>query len=117
MKKALVFAAVAETLTGLALAVTPSLVGWLLLGQELAGVAAAVARVAGIALIGLGVACWPGPPIAGMLIYSALVALGLAYLGVDGGIGGVLLWPAVVLHLILTALLARVWLGKGGSER
>jgi len=71
MKKALVFAAVAETLTGLALAVTPSLVGWLLLGQELAGVAAAVARVAGIALIGLGVACWPGPPILGMLIYSA----------------------------------------------
>jgi len=63
MKKALVFAAVAEILTGLALAVTPSLVGWLLLGQELAGVATAVARVAGIALIGLGVACWPGPPI------------------------------------------------------
>jgi hypothetical protein len=107
MKKALVFAAVAETLTGLALAVTPSLVGWLLLGQELAGVAAAVARVAGIALIGLGVACWPGPPILGMLIYSASASLYLGYLGATGAATGILLWPAVALHVVLTALLGR----------
>ena len=39
MKKALVFAGVAEALTGLALLIVPSLVGWLLLGHELAGVA------------------------------------------------------------------------------
>ena len=53
MKKALVFAGVAEALTGLALLIVPSMVGWLLLGFELAGVAASVARVAGVALIGL----------------------------------------------------------------
>ena len=64
-------------------------------------------RVAGIALIALSVACWPGPPVAGMLIYSAAVALYLAYVGVAGGMTGILLWPAVVLHLVLTALLAR----------
>ena len=85
----------------------PSLVGWLLFGQELAGVATAVARVAGIALIALGVACWPGPPILGMLIYSAAVTLYLGYVGFVGGFAGVLLWPAVVLHVVLTALLAR----------
>ena len=112
MKKALVFAAAAETLTGLALAVAPSLVGWLLLGQELAGVAAAVARVAGIALIGLGVACWPGPPILGMLIYSASVAFYLGYLGATGAATGFLLWPAVAVHVVLTALLPRAALNR-----
>jgi hypothetical protein len=106
-KKALVFAAVAEAATGLALLIVPSLVGRLLLGEELTGIAIPVARVAGIALIGLGVACWPGPPQLGMLIYGAAVALYLAYLGLAGGLGGTLLWPAVVLHAIVTALLAR----------
>jgi len=107
MKSVLVLAAVAEAATGAALLIAPSLVGRLLLGEELAGVAVPVARVAGIALIALGVACWPGPPRIGMLIYGATVMLYLAYLGLAGGIGGVLLWPAVALHAILTALLAR----------
>ena len=107
MKAALVFAGVAEAATGLALLIVPSLVGQLLLGEPLAGVAIPVARVAGIALIGLGIACWPGPPLVGMLTYSATVALYLAYLGIAAGFSGVLLWPAVILHLLLTALLAR----------
>jgi hypothetical protein len=106
MKKALIFGAVAEALTGLALLLVPSLVGQLLLGEQLTGVAIPVARVAGIALIGLGFACGTGPPRLGMLIYSALVALYLAYLGAAGGYSGVLLWPAAILHLVLTALLA-----------
>ena len=108
MKWALVVAAVGEAVTGVALLAFPSLVGQLLLGEELAGVAVPVARVAGIALIGLAVACWPGPPLLGMLAYSAGVMLYLAYVGLAGGVAGVLLWPAVVLHAILAALLTRV---------
>jgi hypothetical protein len=107
MKWVLVFAAVGEAGTGLALLIVPSLVGRLLLGGELTGIAVPVARVAGIALIALGVACWPGPPLAGMLTYSAAVTLYLAYLGFAAGLSGILLWPAVVLHVILTALLTR----------
>ena len=107
MKNALTFAAVAEVATGLGLLIVPSLVGQLLLGEQFAGAAIPVARVAGIALIALGIACWPGPPLVGMLTYSAVVTLYLAYLGFAGGLTGVLLWPAVVVHLILTALLAR----------
>jgi len=49
MKKLLALAAVAEAVTGLALIVAPSLVGRLLLGAELSGVAVPVARVLGIA--------------------------------------------------------------------
>lgn len=106
MKDVLTFAAIAEAATGLALLMAPSLVVQLLLGEQLAGVAVPVARVLGIALIALGIACRPGPPLLGMLTYIALVTLYLAYLGVTG-LAGVLLWPAVVLHAILTALLAR----------
>ncbi len=62
----------------------PSLVGQLLLGAELTGIAVTVARVAGIALIALGVACWPGTPLLGMLTYSAAVTLYLAYVGLGG---------------------------------
>ena len=107
MNKALVLAAVSEVATGVALLMTPSRVGHWLLGVELTGITVTVARVTGIALIALGVACWPGPPLVGMLIYSAAVTLYLAYVGFAGAVSGILLWPAVVLHLILTALLTR----------
>jgi hypothetical protein len=110
MKNVLIFAAVAEAATGLALLIVPSLVGQLLLGEELTGVAIPVGRVTGMALIGLGIACWPGPPRVGMLTYSALVALYLAYLGFAGGLTGIFLWPAVALHAILSVFLGRLWL-------
>jgi len=107
MRSALVFAAAGEIATGLALLILPSLVGRLLLGEELTGIAIPVARVAGIALIALGLACWPGPPWLGMLVYGGAVTLYLAYLGFTGISTGILLWPAVVLHALLTALLIR----------
>jgi hypothetical protein len=116
MKKVLMYAAVGEAATGLALLIVPSLVGQLLLGEELTGVAIPVARVAGIALIALGVACWPGPPLVGMLTYSAAVMLYLAYLGIVGDLSGILLWPAVVLHAILTVLLARALIRDKGTK-
>jgi len=110
MKNVLTLAAVAEAATGLGLLIVPSLVVQLLLGEQLTGVAIPVARVAGIALFALSIACWPGPPLVGMLTYSSLVTLYLAYLGF-AGLTGVLLWPAVALHVILTVLLI------GGARR
>ena len=107
MKSALAFAAISEAVIGLALLIAPALVGQLLLGEQLTGVAIPVARVSGIALIALGIACWPGPPLVGMLSYSVLATLYLAYLGFAGSLTGILLWPVVVLHVILTALLMR----------
>ena len=105
--RVLILAAVGEAALGVALLIVPALVGRLLLGEELTGIAIPVARVAGIALIALGVACWPGPPRVAMLIYSVAVTLYLACVGFAGGLTGILLWPAVILHLILTVLLIR----------
>jgi hypothetical protein len=113
----LVLAAVAEAATGLVLLLMPSLVGQLLLGAELTGVAATVARVTGIALIALSVACWPGTPLLGMLIYGAAITLYFAWLGLSGGSNGVLLWPAVVLHLLMTAFLVRAFFDGQRSRR
>ena len=118
MKRVLIFSAVGEAGTGLALLIVPSLVGRLLLGEELTGIAIPVARVAGIALIALGVACWPGSDadrspsraLRAMLCYSLFTTLYLAYLGIGGERVGRLLWLAVAIHAILTTLLVRAWL-------
>lgn len=106
MRRVLVIAAIAEIATGLALLIAPSWVGQWLLGQPLDGIAADIARLTGIALIALGIACWPGSPQLGMLVYSALVTVGLAHFGLTVATPGVLLWPATALHLVLTVLLA-----------
>jgi len=116
MKRVLFLAAVGEGATGVALLFIPSLVGRLLLGVELTGVTLPVARVAGIALVSLSIACWPGTPLIGMLTYSTAVTLYLAYVGFAGGLSGALLWPAVVLHVILTALLARASTSDNGTN-
>jgi hypothetical protein len=106
MKMALLFAAVVEAATGAALLIVPSLVGLLLFGVQLTGIAITVARLSGIALIGLGVACWTGTPLLGMLTYNAAATLYFVFVGIATGFSGILLWPAVFLHAIVTAFLA-----------
>jgi len=106
--RVLAVAAVTEVATGMALLIVPSLVGRLLFGAEFTGVANPAARVTGIALLALGVGCWPGSTaLCGMLTYGTLVTVYLTYLGIRGEWVGFLLWPAVVLHGVLTLLLVR----------
>jgi hypothetical protein len=94
MKKILVLAALAEAGTGVILLVSPSIVVRLLLAAEIGGAGVIMSRLAGIALIGLGVACWPGTDTRrafyGMLNYSALAMLYLIYIGVRGNAVGLL---------------------------
>jgi len=73
----------------------------------------AVARAAGIALISLGVACWPEPPLVGMLTYSAFGRALSCLPWIRSGLAGVIfVWPAVILHAILSVLLGRLWLAS-----
>lgn len=115
-RRILSFAAVVETGTGLVLMLAPGLVAAWLLGADLSGVATALGRCFGIALLALGLGCWPGPQegvsapaLRAMLTYNVLVALYLAYLGTAGPLGGALLWPASALHAAVGLLLLRVW--------
>lgn len=104
---ALKLAAAGEAATGLALLVAPTWVVAWLLGGAAAGVAVMAARVLGIALLALALACWPGPPRRGMRVYSVGVALYLGALGLSGAATGPLLWPAVLLHGVLALALTR----------
>jgi hypothetical protein len=116
MNRLLALAAAIEAGTGVALMVDPPLVTQLLLGAEVSGAAIAVARVAGVGLLSLGLACWPGidagdaaRPRRALLTFNVLITLYLLFLGIRGEWVGRLLWPAVVLHAVLTVLLARAW--------
>jgi hypothetical protein len=120
MKKLLTVAAVAEVVTGVALIVVPSLVVKLLFGADIADIGVVTSRFAGITLIALGVACGPfesaSRALYGMLTYGSLATLGLLYLALGGKWNGPLLWPAVVLHAVLTLLFARRWFTEWYSE-
>jgi Ca2+/Na+ antiporter len=117
-RKILAFAAVVEVGSGLILMIDPAIVVTLLLGAEVSGVGTLLGRCFGIALLALGVACWPSrqraesgaPSFRAMLIYNVLMALYLAYLGTVGHLGGLLLWPGVALHAVVALLL--VWTGR-----
>jgi hypothetical protein len=111
MRTLLVAAAAGEGVMGVALLAYPSIVIRLLFGAEIAGTGIPVSRVAGMALIGFGVACWPSgstrQALRSMLTYGTLVTLYLVYVGVRGEEIGLLLWPAMAAHAILIILLLR----------
>jgi hypothetical protein len=109
-------AAVIEAATGIALLISPQTVANLLLGADLAVAGIAVGRVAGIALLSLGLGCWLSrrdlnktATLATMLTYNLLVTAYLVYLGLAGGLVGILLWPAIAIHAALTLLFVYVW--------
>jgi hypothetical protein len=112
MKHFLTLTAIIEAATGLGLIAVPAFVVRLLLGSPLdTSAAVMLGRVAGAALLALGVACWLARDdtqsyaarglVAAMLLYNVAVAafLAIAYVGLR--LHGVALWPAVVLHAVM----------------
>jgi hypothetical protein len=126
MKNLLTVTAIIETGAGLALIALPTVFVRLLLGAEVSGASIPLGRVAGAALLALGVACWratfdaqsfaAGGVLVAMLLYnlSAVVILGVA--GIQLRPVGVALWPAVALHAIMTAWCVAALLGKRSTD-
>jgi hypothetical protein len=109
----LIVTAWGEMATGAALLAIPTVPLRLLLGVEHAVPETVfVARVAGAALLAIGIGCWLGPGgssaevqrplIGGVLVYSTIVALLLAYAGLFLDLAGIALWPAVAVHILLS---------------
>ena len=102
-----------EAATGIALIAVPELVGRVLLGVGLSDSGIAIGRVAGFALLSLGLACWPTADdvtpsaVRALFTYNLLGALYLGYLRASGEFVAFLLWPACALHAVLALLLAR----------
>jgi predicted membrane-bound spermidine synthase len=96
----LAVAAAIEAATGIALIIYPQAVARLLLGADLAGAGIAVGRVAGVALLSLGLVCWRSRQRLDKTV--ALAALPL--------------WPAIAIHAVLTLLFVYVWLNDQAPE-
>ena len=112
MSRLLKLTAIIEVATGLGLMAAPSVVVRLLLGSPLDTFAAAIlGRVAGAALLALGVACWLARDdtqsraarglVVAMLMYNIAATAVFAFAGIGLRLHGVALWPAVVLHAVM----------------
>lgn len=106
--------AVGEAGTGVALLALPSVVVELLFGVTTNfPETVTLGRVLGAALVAVGIVSWVGRNdpgrlakvglLAALLIYDGAAAILLAYAGAILDIAGVLLWPAVVLHVMMAA--------------
>lgn len=108
MKQLLRLTMLLEAPTGLALMVVPAFVVYLLFGADISGAAVPLGRVAGVALLALGVACWLASydaescaargAASAMAIYNFGTAFVLGAAGLQSPPTGLLLWPVVVLH-------------------
>ena len=120
MNNILMVAALAEAGTGVILLAYPPIVVRLIFDAEIVGAGGSMSRLAGMALIGLGAACWPGTDTRraffGMVTYSVLAMLYLTYIGVRGERVGLLLWPGAVVHAIVIVLLGGAWLKQRKSQ-
>jgi hypothetical protein len=115
--------AVVEVGTGLLLLILPVVPLALLLGSsEAAPETLLVGRVAGAALLGIGVASWLARQeqrtpaqlglLVGILIYDVAAAVLLGFAGAVLEMAGIALWPAVVLHASLAAWCVVEWLSS-----
>ena len=129
MQRAYLFIVTAalEVSTGLALVVLPAISLELLLAvKSPAPEALFIGRVAGAALVAIGVACWlgrndPHSPaqlglLAGMLIYNVTVVMLLSYADVALNWVGIALWPGVAIHSALAVWCVACLSRKRGSE-
>ena len=112
MKRVLAVTAVLEAATGLGILALPSVGSSLILGARLDSIATLVfARVAGVALLALGVACWLARHdegsraargvVGGMALYNVGVMALLAHAALVWGASGIALWPLVVGHAVM----------------
>ena len=109
----LAIAAVMETLAGLGLILAPDATMQLLFGGRPDGVGMMMGRVAGVALLALGVACWGARADSGgearagtvgaITLYNGGAGVLLVLFAITGQAAGLGVWSAGLFHLALAA--------------
>lgn len=124
----LIVSGLLEAGTGLSLLFLPDMVLVLLLGLEHAAPETLlVGRVAGAALLAIGIACWPARNdgrnlsqqalFVGLLTYNLAAVVLLSWAAMVLQFVGVFLWPAVGLHTALAAWSSIVCVSSRNSDR
>jgi hypothetical protein len=112
MRTVLTVTAVVEASTGLGILALPSVVSSFILSSPLdTAVGLVFARVAGVALLALGVTCWLARHdegaravrgvVGAMALYNLGVLVLLAHAALVWGASGIALWPIVVGHAVM----------------
>lgn len=114
MKKLLIFTSILETALGILLVLVPVQILKILLGIESDTSVEVLSRLTGLVYICFGIACYPGslipqnfiriPAVRSMLVYNFFAAVYLGYLKFVAGYTGQLLFPAVILHALITII-------------
>jgi len=118
----LVVTAAAELGAGLVLLIAPSAATRLLLGAGLdSPESVLVGKVAGSALLAIGLSCWLGRNqadglVAGLLLYNVALALLFLDAGMIDKMQGLGIWPAIGVHSAL-AIWCAARLRAGGRGR
>ena len=100
-----------ELVTGVTLLLLPAIVMQQLFSSPASDAGEQLTRLYGLALIGLGVACWgspcPIPARRGLLVYNCSAAVLLIILGSQALSGGAAVWAGALIHVVLGVLMIR----------
>jgi hypothetical protein len=120
-KSLLVVTAIAEIGAGLGLLIAPSVVVRFLLGAGLESPESILlGKIAGSALLAIGLSCWlsrneASGLVAGLLLYNAALVILFLDAGLIDKMQGIGIWPAVGVHGALAIwCTARLRAGRGG---
>jgi len=114
MKNLLAFTALIECATGLLLIVIPEVVTGFLIGSWPGpNSAILILRIAGIALLIIGIVCWLSRNteqnrftrrlIISLMVYNITIPVVFIYMAIAINLSGPGLWPAVLIHLLMLA--------------
>ena len=110
-----------EIVAGAMFVIAPDILCTLLFGAKPEDIGRPLARWLGVSLFALGVASLPlragglqRSAVLGLFLYDVGAVVVLAYFGTITSVHGFLLWPAVILHALLAALLVPLLLSTRG---
>ena len=111
-RTAVQFAAWVEIIVGVSFILAVNVQSQFIFGTTLAGPGFQLLRFAGIALIGLGIACLPSKlagtnlsAVRALIIFNIGATIFFAWVALTTTFRGVLLWPVVILHAVITLTL------------
>ena len=110
---AVVIAAWVEIIVGASFILVPNAQSQLVFAATIDGAGVHFARLAGIGLIGLGLASMPSSlagirrdAVRALLVFNIAATIFFAWIGVATTFRGVVLWPVVILHAVIAIALA-----------